>query len=169
MHTIAYVGLGSNLGQREALVLRAARELEARRAARVRRLSSLYLSDPVDIADARRFVNAVAEVETLLPPVDLLERLKAIEAVMGRTSGHRQSREIDLDLVSYGRELVTSERLVVPHPRFHLRAFVLIPLREIAPGFTCPRTERTVDQLLAALPGDGGVERISGRDFVGRG
>jgi len=167
--TIAYLGLGSNLGRREQAVLRAVRELEAGRAARVVALSSLYESEPVGIAGAPRFINAVAEVVPLLPPVDLLERLKAIETGMGRTGGHQQSREIDLDLVSFGEELVASEALRLPHPRFHERAFVLIPLREIAPAFVCPRTGRRLSELIAALGGEGGVERISGRAFVVQG
>ena len=166
MPAIAYVGLGANLGQREAAVLRAVRELESSGAGRVTRLSSLYETEPVGIAGARRFINAVAEVETLLPPGDLLQRLKAIETGMGRTGGHQQSREIDLDLVSFGEELVASEALVLPHPRFHQRHFVLVPLREIAPGFVCPRTGRGVDELMARLPGEGGVERVSGRTLV---
>ena len=165
MHTIAYVGLGSNLGRREEKVLAAAYALEARRAARVVRLSSLYESDPVGMGEAPRFINAVAEVVPLLRPGDLLQRLKAIEAGMGRTGGHRQSREIDLDLVSYGAELVDSDALVLPHPRFHERAFVLIPLLEIAPGFVCPRTGRPAAALVAGLP-PGGVERVSGRSFA---
>jgi 2-amino-4-hydroxy-6-hydroxymethyldihydropteridine diphosphokinase len=95
--------------------------------------------------------------------------LKVIETGMGRTGGHQQSREIDLDLVSYGEELVASEALVLPHPRFHERHFVLVPLREIAPGFVCPRTGRGVDDMLARLPGDGGVARVSGRTRVAQG
>lgn len=168
MHAIAYVGLGSNLGRREAAVLQAARELERRRAARVIRLSSLYETDAVEIGEAPRFVNAVAQVVPLLRPGDLLERLKSIEAGMGRTGGHAQSREIDLDLVAYGDEVFRGERLVLPHPRFHRRAFVLVPLREIAPGFVCPRTGLGVAELIGRLDGDGGVARVSGRSLVPR-
>jgi 2-amino-4-hydroxy-6-hydroxymethyldihydropteridine diphosphokinase len=87
---------------------------------------------------------------------------------MGRTGGHQQSREIDIDLVAYGGELLASDRLRLPHPRFHERAFVLIPLREIAPGFVCPRTGRTVDELIGRLPGPGGLVRVSARSLVTR-
>jgi 2-amino-4-hydroxy-6-hydroxymethyldihydropteridine diphosphokinase len=161
---IAYVGLGSNLGRREAAVLGALRALESAGAARVNAVSSLYESEPDGIPGAPRFVNAVAEVEPLLPAVDLLERMKSIEAGMGRTGGHQQSREIDLDLITYGAETSASDALVLPHPRFHSRAYVLIPLGEIALDFVCPQTGIAVSTLVANLgTGAGGVERISGR------
>jgi 2-amino-4-hydroxy-6-hydroxymethyldihydropteridine diphosphokinase len=160
---IAYVGLGSNLGRREAAVLGALRALESAGAARVKAVSSLYESEPDGIPGAPRFVNAVAEVEPLLPAVDLLEQLKSIEAGMGRTSGHLESREIDLDLITYGAETGASPVLTLPHPRFHARAYVLIPLSEIAPGFVCPKTGTPVSDLLARLSAGFAVERISGR------
>jgi len=83
---------------------------------------------------------------------------------MGRTGGHQQSREIDLDLITYGAETGVMGSLVLPHPRFHSRAYVLIPLQEIAPRFVCPKTGMPVAELVARLGGDAtGVERISGR------
>jgi 2-amino-4-hydroxy-6-hydroxymethyldihydropteridine diphosphokinase len=160
---IAYVGLGSNLGRREAAVLAALRRLESSGAARVNALSSLHESEPDGIPGAPRFVNAVAEVEPLLPAVDLLERMKSIEADMGRTSGHQQSREIDLDLITCGAGTGVFGALILPHPRFHSRAYVLIPLQEIAPNFVCPRTGIPVSELVAHLGNGSGVERISGR------
>jgi 2-amino-4-hydroxy-6-hydroxymethyldihydropteridine diphosphokinase len=160
---IAYIGAGSNLGRREASVLAGLRALENSGAAELRKVSSLYESAADGIPGAPRFVNAVAEVAPLLPPVDLLERLKAIEADMGRTGGHQQSREIDLDLISYGARTGVFGPLILPHPRFHQRAYVLIPLREIAPGFVCPRTGRPVDELVEGLGPGARVERVSGR------
>jgi len=161
---IAYLGLGSNLGRREAAVLSAVRALESSGSARVKALSSLYESEPDGIPGAPRFVNAVAEVEPLLPAGLLLERMQSIEAGMGRTGGHQQSREIDLDLITYGAETGVMGSLVLPHPRFHSRAYVLIPLQEIAPRFVCPKTGMPVAELVARLGGDAtGVERISGR------
>jgi 2-amino-4-hydroxy-6-hydroxymethyldihydropteridine diphosphokinase len=160
---IAYVALGSNLGRREAAVLSALRMLESSGAVRVNALSSLYESEPEGIPGAPRFVNAVAEVEPLLPAVDLLERMQSIEAGMGRTGGHQQSREIDLDLITYGADTGVFGPLVLPHPRFHSRAYVLIPLSEIAPGFVCPQTGAAVGDLVARLDSGSGVERISGR------
>ena len=82
---------------------------------------------------------------------------------MGRTGGHQQSREIDLDLVSYDARTGVFGPLILPHPRFHQRAYVLIPLREVAPGFVCPRTGVPVDGLVAALDPRLRVERVSGR------
>ncbi|HKW14286.1 MAG TPA: 2-amino-4-hydroxy-6-hydroxymethyldihydropteridine diphosphokinase [Candidatus Krumholzibacteria bacterium] len=161
---IAYVGLGSNLGRREAAVLAALRTLESSGAARVNSLSSLYESEADGIPGAPRFINAVAEVEPLLPASLLLERMQSIEAGMGRSGGHQQSREIDLDLITYGAETGVFGPLTLPHPRFHSRSYVLIPLQEIAPGFVCPKTGRAVSELVAALGRDGtGVERVSGR------
>ena len=161
---IAYVGLGSNLGRREAAVLAALRTLESSGAARVRAVSSLYESEADGIPGAPRFINAVAEVEPLLPAGLLLERMQSIEAGMGRSGGHQQSREIDLDLITYGAETGVFGPLTLPHPRFHSRSYVLIPLQEIAPGFVCPKTGRAVSGLVSDLGGDGtGVERVSGR------
>ena len=144
-------------------MLAALRRLETTGAARVRAVSSLYESEPDGIPNAPRFVNAVAEVEPLLPAVDLLERMKSIEAGMGRTGGHQQSREIDIDLITYGDESGVFGALVLPHPRFHSRAYVLIPLSEIAPAFVCPKTGARVSDLVARIGGGEGVERISGR------
>jgi len=140
--------------------------LESSGAACVRAVSSLYESEPDGIPGAPRFVNAVAEVAPLLPAVDLLQRMQSIEAGMGRTGGHQQSREIDLDLIAYGAEAGVFGELVLPHPRFHSRAYVLIPLREIAPDFVCPGTGTRVSDLVARLGRGAGVERISGRALV---
>lgn len=163
----AYVALGANLGAREATILKALRLIEAHRAARVLRVSSLYETDPVDMGDAPRFVNAVAEVAPLLNPRDLLQRLSVIERVLGRTGGHHRSREIDLDLIAAGDDVIDTESLILPHPRYHERAFVLLPLREVAPGFRCPRTGRPVAEMAAAARG--AVVRVSGRALIQRG
>ncbi|HEX5132016.1 MAG TPA: 2-amino-4-hydroxy-6-hydroxymethyldihydropteridine diphosphokinase [Candidatus Krumholzibacteria bacterium] len=165
----AFVALGANLGRREESILKAVRQLQARRAGRVVRVSGLYESDPEDIPGAPRFLNAVAEVAALLSPVDLLQRLKSIEAFAGRRGGHGESREIDLDLVTWGNEVLETPDLVLPHPRFHRRAFVLVPLREIAPDFRCPKTGRSIDELVDALPGAGSVIRVGGWSTVTRG
>lgn len=169
MNDIAYVALGANLGRREENVLRAVRLMETRRAARVLRLSSLYESPPEGIPGAPPFINAVAEVVPLLRPDDLLQRLKAIETAMGRTGRHGESREIDLDLVTVGDEVVETELLTLPHPRFHARAFVLIPLREVAPEFRCPRTGRSIGEIIDSLADAGSARRVAGRALVMRG
>ncbi len=168
MEATAYVALGSNLGPRERTILRALRRLETSGAARVRRVSSLYESAAVGMQQAPPFVNAVAEVVALLRPRDLLERMQAIEIECGRVSGHNQSREIDLDLVAYGDHVAGTEELELPHPRFRERAFVLIPLCEIAPAFRDPVSGRSVEDLVAALAEPNSVRRVSGRGWVVR-
>jgi 2-amino-4-hydroxy-6-hydroxymethyldihydropteridine diphosphokinase len=168
MEARAWVAFGANLGQREATVLRAARRLNDSGAARLVRLSSLYETDAVGMRDAPPFINTVAEVVALLRPRDLLDRLKGIETELGRTGGHYQSRPIDLDLVAYGDEVTDSADLVLPHPRYHERAFVLIPLREIAAAFRDPRTGRSIDALVAALPESQSVRLASSRGWVVR-
>jgi 2-amino-4-hydroxy-6-hydroxymethyldihydropteridine diphosphokinase len=169
VYGIAYVALGANLGRREENVLRAVRLIEARRAARIVRVSSLYESEPEGIPGAPPFINAVAEVVPLLRSSDLLQRLQAVETIMGRTGRHGESREIDLDLIAFGDDVSASEALVLPHPRFHARAFVLVPLREVAPGFRCPRTGRSIDELMDSLSDAGRVRRVAGRALVMRG
>ena len=169
MLRIAYVALGANLGRREETILRAARLLPERGAARLLRLSGLYESDPEGIPGAPRFLNAVAEVAPLHSPADLLQRMKSIEAQLGRTGGHGESREIDLDLISFAGEVLDTPDLVLPHPRFHRRGFVLHPLRELAPDFRCPRTGRAIDELVGALPAGAAVVRVGGWSMITRG
>jgi len=165
---IATIALGSNLGRREENVLRAVAAIAADRVGRPLRTSSLYQTTAVGMPGAPSFVNAVVQVVPLLPPHDLLQRLQAIEARMGRSGGHMQSREIDLDLIAFGDQVLDDPGLTLPHPRFHERAFVLIPLAEIDPAFACPRTGRRIGDLLAAVTGAGGVVRISGRSWIMR-
>lgn len=169
MESIAHIALGANLGRREESVLRAARLLGRDGSVRLLRLSSLYESAAVGIPDAPPFINAVAQVATLVQPLDLLERLQAVEAEMGRRGGHWRSREIDLDLIAFGSCVLADSRLTLPHPRYHERAFVLIPLREVSPGFVCPRTHLGVDALVDALASDHRVVRVSGRSPVATG
>ncbi|MCK5713058.1 MAG: 2-amino-4-hydroxy-6-hydroxymethyldihydropteridine diphosphokinase, partial [Hyphomicrobiaceae bacterium] len=113
-----------------------------------------------------RFINAVVKVRPLLYPGDLLKRLKTIERTMGRTSGHNQPREIDIDIVSYGDTILEAADLTIPHPRFGKRAFVLLPLQEIAPDFCCPLTGRRLGQLKELLREDHAVSRVSGRSII---
>ena len=147
--TLAYVGLGANLGDREATIRRA---LELLGAARV---SALIETEPWGYAEQPRFVNAVAELETDEQPRALLERLLAIERELGRTrEGPRYGpRTIDLDLLLYGDEQLDEPGLVVPHPRLHERAFVLEPLAELAPDLVVPG-RGSLKALLSRLQSD---------------
>lgn len=145
--TRAYVGLGSNLGEREANVRRALARLQELGPVRA---SAFYETDPVGVTDQPKFINAVAELQTELGPRRLLERLLEIERELGRdrTSERRWGpRLIDLDLLLYGSEEVDEPGLTVPHPRLAERRFVLEPLHELAPQLVLPDGRRVVDLL----------------------
>jgi 2-amino-4-hydroxy-6-hydroxymethyldihydropteridine diphosphokinase len=132
--TVAYVGIGSNLDDPRAQVVRAIAELGQVPHTRLVRSSSLYRSAPVGYADQPDFINAVAQLETGLPAERLLAELQDIEARHGRKlSFPNAPRTLDLDLLLFGEARLASATLTVPHPRMHQRAFVLRPLLEIAP------------------------------------
>ena len=144
--TVAYVGLGSNLGDREALIRRAAELVGARR------LSAVIETEPWGRVDQPPFLNAVAEVETALGPRAFLDRLLAVEQSLGRDrAGERWGpRTIDLDLLLFGSLELDEPGLRVPHPYLHERRFVLEPLAELAPDAEVPGRGR-VQTLLAGL------------------
>jgi len=144
--TLAYVGLGSNLGDRESMITRAADLIDAVR------LSTIRETEPWGYEDQPGFLNAVAEVETELAPRPLLERLLEVETTLGRErDGPRWGpRTIDLDLLLYGELAVDEPGLTVPHPRLAGRLFVLEPLAELAPAQKIPGNG-TVSQALAGL------------------
>jgi 2-amino-4-hydroxy-6-hydroxymethyldihydropteridine diphosphokinase len=156
--TTIYLGLGSNLGDREAELRTAIRRLNSS-GLRVTRVSSLYETEPMYLEDQPAFLNAVIEAETELYPVRLLLRVANIELDMGRERGIRYGpRKIDIDILLYGSEVVEAKALHIPHPRLHERRFVLEPLAELAPGLRHPVSGKTIEELLAALP-PGGVRR----------
>ena len=144
--SLAYVGLGANLGDRGAAIARAAALIGARR------LSSIRETEPWGYADQPRFLNAVAEVVTPLEPRPFLARLLEVERELGRArEGPRWGpRTIDLDLLLYGDRRLDEPGLTVPHPRLHERLFVLEPLAELAPSLEIPGNG-TVQALLAGL------------------
>jgi 2-amino-4-hydroxy-6-hydroxymethyldihydropteridine diphosphokinase len=162
-----FLGIGANLGRRESSVLAALRKIDGD-GVTVIACSSLYETEAVGMGVAPRFINAVAEVHTLLSPLVLLKRLNTIEKEMGRRGGHNVSREIDIDMIARGADVFTTRDLTLPHPRYDERAFVLLPLREIAPGFVCPRTGRSIDRMIELLNGHHGVTRVSGRGLYPR-
>ena len=137
--TAAFVGLGSNLQDPVRQVESAFDELDRLPHTRVVKRSSLYRTAPVGHAEQPDFVNAVAQLETALPADRLLDELQAIEARHGRVRSFRNApRTLDLDLLLYGKLVLSTERLTLPHPRMRERAFVLDPLREIAPDLEIP-------------------------------
>jgi 2-amino-4-hydroxy-6-hydroxymethyldihydropteridine diphosphokinase len=147
--TLAYVGLGSNLGDREAILLRAADAIDAVR------LSPVIETEPWGYADQPRFLNAVAELETELSPRELLEFLLDVERRLGRTrEGPRYGpRTIDLDLLLYGDEVIDEPGLQVPHPRLEERRFVLEPLAALVPERKIPGNG-TIHEALARIQSD---------------
>jgi 2-amino-4-hydroxy-6-hydroxymethyldihydropteridine diphosphokinase len=135
----AYVALGANLGDPAATVRAAFTALSALPTSRLVQASSLYRTAPVGFAGQPDFVNAVAEVATGLEPERLLAALLTIEQDFGRRRGEKNGpRTLDLDLLLYGDRQIERPGLTLPHPRMHLRAFVLMPLAEIAPQLAIP-------------------------------
>jgi 2-amino-4-hydroxy-6-hydroxymethyldihydropteridine diphosphokinase len=158
---IAYIALGSNLGDRVHTL--AAATLRLGGLGRVAARSSLYETEPVGYHGQPAFLNAVAAIETELEPLELLKALLAIEREFGRDRSHgvvNGPRTLDLDLLLMGDSVVAGEELMLPHPAFTQRRFVLAPLAEVAPDLRHPQTGQTIEELLALLP-DEGENRIS--------
>jgi 2-amino-4-hydroxy-6-hydroxymethyldihydropteridine diphosphokinase len=150
--TIAYVGLGANLGDREAMLRSALEQLRTEPGMRVTAVSAFRDTAPVGLVDPPRFLNAAAAVETELGARELLDRLLGIERRLGRTrEGPRFGpRTIDLDLLLYGDERIDEPGLHVPHPRLHERLFALEPLTELDPSLVVPGRGALAD-LVAGL------------------
>lgn len=150
MLTTAYIGLGSNIGDKRGTCLQALELLC--KAGRVTKVSSFYCTEPVGRRDQEDFVNAVAELETGLSPEQLLAACRAIEDELGRRrTVHWGPRTIDLDILLYGDQVVESSGLTIPHPFLTSRGFVLIPLCEIAPQAVHPILHKTAARLLQEL------------------
>ena len=154
----AYIGLGANLGDREATLRAAVAALGATGGIEVVAVSAFRETDPVDYLDQPRFLNGAAAVETALAPRELLDALLAVERSLGRTrDGPRFGpRTIDLDLLLYGEESFDEPGLTVPHPRLHERAFALEPLAELEPGLVVPG-QGPLETLLAKLSAQPGL------------
>jgi 2-amino-4-hydroxy-6-hydroxymethyldihydropteridine diphosphokinase len=147
MTVFAYIGLGSNLGDRRAMIAGALERLKPRR------VSAIVETEPWGRTEQPRFLNAVAEIETDLEPAALLDRLQGVERDLGRVRRERWGpRTIDLDLLLYEDRRVDSETLSVPHPRLHERRFVLEGLAELCPDRKVPGLDRTVRELLERVP-----------------
>ncbi len=161
----AYVALGANIGNRKENLRMALRGLT--RMARVEAVSSLYESEPQG-PDQPPYYNAACRIETGLEPRALLRFLKNLEHEIGRRPGGERwgSRPIDLDIALYEDRVVQEEDLIIPHPRLAERAFVLLPLAEVAPGVRHPQLGRTAVELAAAADA-GGTSRIAERGWEG--
>jgi len=156
------LSLGSNLGDR-ANNLRSAIAAFEEAGARVRQVSSIYETEPVDLREQPWFLNCVVEAETKLPAAELLRKLRQLESFMGsKRLVAKGPRLIDLDILLYGDESVNTPELQVPHPRMHLRRFVLVPLAEIAPGLRHPAWDANAEGLLARTPDKSVVRKLGG-------
>ncbi len=156
-----YLSLGSNVGEREAN-LRAAIAALPGAGVRVTRVSAFYETEPVDYLEQGWFLNCVVEGETEKAAMELLRSLREIETRMGsKKLVAKGPRLIDMDILLYGQETIETTELQVPHPRMHLRRFVLVPLAEIAAGLRHPSWNGTAEDLLARVADRSEVRRIN--------
>jgi 2-amino-4-hydroxy-6-hydroxymethyldihydropteridine diphosphokinase len=150
--TDVLIALGSNLGERRAQLAQAIDELGA--VMDITAQSRLYQTAPMYVSDQPAFLNMAVRGVTALAPIALLDRLKAIEEALGRAVSFRNGpRAIDLDILAFGEHVLDSERLTIPHPRLAERAFVLVPLMDIAAEWVDPSSGAKIAALLEAVPG----------------
>lgn len=166
MGTIAYIGLGANLGDRQAGIQRALRELTNLPTIELVKVSALYETTPVGFTNQPDFLNQVISVRTSLPPQALLHVLLHIENQMGRTRTiHWGPRVIDMDLLLYGDMQIAVPGLTIPHPYLRERAFVLVPLAEIAPDWALPEDGKTISEIAEGFSRDscnqGNIRRLN--------
>ena len=164
--TVAYIGLGSNLGDRVAHLLSAVNAIKYLGDSIA--VSSVYESEPFGVGDDSqpRYLNMVLAIRTRLGPHRLLTELLKIEKANGRVRHHRnESRTLDLDLLLFGGDIIETVELLVPHPRMHKRAFVMLPMSEIAPDLAHPVKNLTMSEIAATLP-DQGVRRFGTYDSL---
>lgn len=164
MNEKVYIGFGSNVGDRFDLCERAMTLLALLPETQVTGLSSLYETESVpDVGDPGpgSFLNGVVRLETTMPPGRLLDACREVEAALGRDQAHRRGpRTMDLDLLSYGDRVLDDGRVQIPHPRLHVRRFVLTPLAELDPAWTHPLLHRSARELLADLDDAFDVRRL---------
>ena len=159
---MVYLCLGSNLEEREENLCQALTLLSQK--VNLELVSSIYETEPVGYKEQPLFLNLVCRITTNLPPEELLHLAKAIEAKMGRVpSGQINSpRPIDIDILFYDNKVIETQNLTIPHPRLKDRAFVLIPLAEIAPELVHPKLGKSIAELANNVKGQNGVRKYTG-------
>jgi len=158
--TVAYIALGSNLGDRAGNLLLAVRGLMEASFV-VHKLSAIYETEPVDIESDSMFLNLVAEIRvTNVSPTQMMARLLRIEYLLGRLDkSQKRPRTVDMDILFFGDTQMDSPFLTLPHPRLHLRKFVLCPLAEIAPNLVHPALNLEIAEILASVDDSSEVKR----------
>jgi 2-amino-4-hydroxy-6-hydroxymethyldihydropteridine diphosphokinase len=155
---IVFIALGSNLGERFAYLASGRRALAE--VMSVEQVSGIYETPPWGLITQPPYLNQVVQGHSEVPAMELLRYLKSVETKTGRTAGVRYGpRVLDLDILFYGQQVLESETLQIPHPRIAERAFVLVPLSEIAPNWQHPVLKRSMVELLAVLPPQEGILR----------
>jgi 2-amino-4-hydroxy-6-hydroxymethyldihydropteridine diphosphokinase len=155
MTVCAYLALGSNLGDRAGILLRAIKKLHEQPGIRVVRVSSVYETEPVGYVEQEAFLNMVVAVETELSPDELLNTALSVERELGRVRTIRWGpRTIDVDLLLYGQASIQQENLIIPHPAMAERAFVLVPLLDVWEGGALPVYNQSPDHFLSSLSED---------------
>lgn len=155
-----YLSLGSNLGDRLEFLKQGISLISEVSDLKIQNVSSIYETEPVGYLDQAEFLNLAICVLTSIDPHNLLRMLKEIETSVGRVHRERwHEREIDIDIIFYGDWILNSKEIIIPHPRMHLRKFVLEPLNEIAPNFLHPVKQKKVYQLLAECLDNSRVNR----------
>ena len=155
---MVYLGLGSNMGDRQENLDKALDFLSQR--LRMGKVSSIYDTEPIGNADQPRFLNMVCQAYTRLAPEGLLALAKGIENKLGRTGKSGASRPIDIDILLYGEQVIETPKLIIPHPKMTERAFVLVPLDEIAPEVIHPVSGKTIKELLQGITEKQGVLKL---------
>ena len=157
-----YIGLGANIGNRKGYLEQAIERLEEHRDITIEEVSSIYETKPIGYDNQDDFLNMVLCLRTTLGHIELLDVCQAIENYLGRKRTIRFGpRTIDLDILLYDNQNIATERLIVPHPRMHERAFVLVPLNEIASNLVIPGLNKTVIQALKGITDQDDVVKLS--------